>query len=279
MTKDDKEFIKPWLIYHGEQLGYENLHIVDDSEDQEVLDFYKNHEHLNFHLHRDETGNRNLNNMEYHFEYIKNSIEEDNPYFIKMDADEFLFSLDKGRASSNIQEAIDMELNEFWLPQAQPPDIKYLKNENSEVLDCTNFTIVPNDETFYKQSFSQQRIINLGGHNYYNISNKSKKLAVIHFHWKRFEHYFDLAKKVCISHNYIHESDDDQQIINKLSKAKRGFSCHKVDFVLSVLTQKIDKDSWESSIKIGGSNLINFDFKYLKELKDSLKQENETSRT
>lgn len=278
MTKDDKELIKPWLFYHGERLGYENLHVVDDSEDEEILEFYNDHANLNFNLHRDETGRRCLDNMEEFFTYIQNSIQDDKPFFLKMDPDEFLISFEDGNPTASkddIQEAINIEVDQFWLPQANQTNLDYLKNEGSELLDCTNFTFNANNFSFYKKSFSQKQKINLGGHNISGISNKSKKLEIIHFHAKRFEDYYDLAKKVCISHNYIHESDDDQQIINKLSNFPSGgfASEHKVQFVLAVLTQQIDADTFYAnfSATVDPGNSISFDFTQLKEFKDSLK--------
>ena len=64
MTKDDTELIEPWLLYHEEWVGYENLHIVDDSTDGDVINFYKKYSHYNFHLHRDETGKQTKATMQ-----------------------------------------------------------------------------------------------------------------------------------------------------------------------------------------------------------------------
>ena len=40
MTKNEKYLLKHWIEYHGEIFGYENICIIDDSDDIEVLKYY-----------------------------------------------------------------------------------------------------------------------------------------------------------------------------------------------------------------------------------------------
>lgn len=272
MTKDDKKLIKPWLIYHGERIGYENLHIVDDSTDKDIINFYKEHAHLNFNLHRDDTGKRTLNDMQACFWKIQNSIKKGNPFFIKMDTDEFLIALDGENAScrqTNIQKAIDMESQVFWLPQLRPTTLDYLRKQNSNLLDCTSFSVTKSPR--FKRSFTKKQRINLGGHNLQGLYLQSKKLAIIHFHNKKFEEHFALAKKVCISHGYINVNDNDQEIINKL-KNIQNTSRHKAKFLCDVLTKKIDADKYyngKNNDCWGKSNPIS-NFTELKEFKNNI---------
>lgn len=281
MTKNDKELIEPWLLYHGDRLGYENLHIVDDSTDKNILDLYNTYSHLNFHLHRDETGKRNLNNMKDYFTKIQNSIQDDAPIYIKMDVDEFLITFTEGKASSkqaDIQQAINIESDKFWLPECRQAEFNYLKHRDSDVLDCTcfNYNKVWNK---YKQSFRHTEQITLGGHNHGKgvpiSNNQSKQLAIIHFHVKKFQDYIETAKTVCTSHGYINSDDTDQEIIDKLSKWREGRSAHKVTFLRNVLTNKIDPDQFYKDNKPlwrggTGEDYHSFNFTELKEFKDSI---------
>ncbi|MEE2975626.1 MAG: hypothetical protein VX343_04165 [Thermodesulfobacteriota bacterium] len=247
MTKDDKELIEPWLLYHGERVGYENLHIVDDSTDLDIINFYKNHAHLNFNLHRDLSGHRNLNNMEGCFAEIQKSISENDVYFLKMDTDEFLVHIEDEKIScdiSQVKKAIDIENENFSIPNDFiNAKLDYLKSKNTNLLEGLHFYC--NKRGNYKRTFSKSEHINLGGH-VKSLTNKSKNLNVLHFRYKRFEDHFDLAKKVCVSHNYINEYDDDQTIIKKLSVFS-GPSCnsnHKSKFVHDSLLHKDFKEKY-----------------------------------
>ena len=64
----------------------------------------------------------------------------------------------------------------------------------------------------------------------------AKDLVIIHFHHKKFEDQIQIAKRVCISHGYISEEDNDETIIKKLTANKSSSSHQKKDVVLKSLT-------------------------------------------
>lgn len=256
MTKDEKELIKPWLTYHGERLGYENLHIVDDSEDQKVLDFYKNHKHLNFHLHRDETGTRNLNNMTDTFTKIQNSIKEDEVFFIKMDADEFLVHLSPNKISTKkslIKTSLKSCRKPFAINPIQPKNTNYLKKESSTLFDTTDFVLL--NMPAFKITFTKTQKMNLGGHNMitnkgkFAINYTAKDLAIIHFHHKKFKDQVKTSKQICISHEWINKEDDNKTIVEKLRKIKKPDSKHKRERLIESITNSKAEETYYKNCK------------------------------
>jgi hypothetical protein len=62
MTKNEIHLIQSWIEYHGEIFGYENLHIIDDSDDHRVLQYYQSIQHLPIHFYINDK-NSNLNTL------------------------------------------------------------------------------------------------------------------------------------------------------------------------------------------------------------------------
>ena len=87
MTKDEKQLIKQWIKYHGEIFGYENIHLLDDSVDKEVLDYYDTLKDTGIHIHRTPGGN--LNNARDRINALMTSLKSSCDFMIKMDTDEF----------------------------------------------------------------------------------------------------------------------------------------------------------------------------------------------
>ena len=48
MTKDEPDLIEGFIHHHGRIFGYNNLHIIDDSTEESVLEFYTKNKDLGF---------------------------------------------------------------------------------------------------------------------------------------------------------------------------------------------------------------------------------------
>ena len=248
MTKNDNDFVRTWLLYHGERFGYNNLHIIDDSSDKQILDLYEQLKHLNFNLHLDESGNRNLNNMQDYFRSIQDS-EDDDAIFLKMDSDEFIVNYDENQ--NKIYCDAD-RVKQLKQTETEGFAVKYQifsRNATNNPFDCTEFspTHCPN----YKSTFTKSERICLGGHNLNNARHFSKRLGIIHFHFKIFEKHLAKAKEVCASHGYIDADDSDTIIQQKLAPyRKNACSEHKVDFILSALEGHITPNSYNNDLSL-----------------------------
>lgn len=87
MTKNEDTLIKYWIKYHGDIFGYENLYIIDASDDLNILNFYNSIKHTNINIIYD---NVNLNDMEYTINNIMKSLINNCDFLIKLDTDEFI---------------------------------------------------------------------------------------------------------------------------------------------------------------------------------------------
>jgi hypothetical protein len=104
MTKNEKYLIKQWIQYHGEIFGYENIYVIDDSDDVEVLDYYNFISKafpINIYF-----NNPNLNNIVNKINQIMNYIKCDCDFMIKMDTDEFIGVYDENTNEVSINKEI-----------------------------------------------------------------------------------------------------------------------------------------------------------------------------
>jgi Glycosyl transferase family 2 len=88
MTKDEWPLIKHSILYHGELVGFEHLHVLDGSSDPRSLEFLR--------YARDYLGanviftSTNLEGLAAEMSYLALRLASSGDYVIKMDTDEFL---------------------------------------------------------------------------------------------------------------------------------------------------------------------------------------------
>ena len=87
MTKNEVFFIEDWIIYHGYFFGMENIHILDASDDEKVLNIYAKYEALGLNVHYSSTG---LNEAAAELTKLMHLYKGDNNFLIKLDTDEFI---------------------------------------------------------------------------------------------------------------------------------------------------------------------------------------------
>lgn len=87
MAKNEPIFIEDWIIYHGYLFGLENLHIVDGSDEPEVLAVYEFYKEHGLNVHYSSSG---LNELAGEITGLMHQYKDDDSFLIKMDADEFL---------------------------------------------------------------------------------------------------------------------------------------------------------------------------------------------
>jgi len=241
ITKNDKHSIKQWIDYHGNILGYENLHIIDDSDDVEILDYYKSISSLNLYQ-----NNKTMDNVLKKINEVMDSVRDDCDFMIKMDADEFLGVYDQ--VNSDIFISKDVIIN--TIEKISINGLKYKCSHTIEsapqyyqdnIFDYTNFTLpFPNNfkTFFYSKTYE---FCDLGSHtgkvkdpydsNLYNETS----LAIVHYHFLNFKLFVETCRKTVIAHGYIDQDDDIETQIKKL-KNSGGDSQHKINFYLRYLT-------------------------------------------
>ena len=225
MTKNEKFLIKKWIQYHGEIFGYENLHIIDDSDDCDVLNYYKSISHLPIHFYR---NNNNLNTLEVYINDVMKSIKNDCDFMIKLDTDEFISIYNKTKDISICKEIIrnsfdNLVINGYKYKCSYTMNALPLESRE-DPLEYIYFT-QPWHTTF-KTFFYSKTYLNcdLGSHvgtvispyQQHGIENETN-ILIIHYHNQNFETYIENTKRAMISHKYIDSNDDIETQVKKIS--------------------------------------------------------------
>lgn len=252
MTKNEKYLIKQWIQYHGEIFGYENLHIIDDSDDIDVLNYYKSITHLQIHFYH---NHQNLSNITDSINNIMNSVRNECDFMIKLDTDEFISVYNKDNDNISIYKEIirdsfnKLNINGYrykcsYTINSAPREHK------SNPLEYIYFSRPV--KTRFKTFFNSQTYVycDLGSHHgrvkapYNNNRNDENEenetnICIIHYHFQSFQHYINNCKKAIISHGYISIDDDINTQLEKLTILPSQInSCHKVQIYLNFLADK-----------------------------------------
>lgn len=269
MTKNEDLFIENWIKYHGEIFGYQNLYIIDGSDQQNIFDVYEKYKKRGLNIHHTDA---NLNDLEVIInEQIKKHKGRDN-FVIKMDTDEFL-------SHANIQNINNFrykclrffkrkpsKLGELFTPQLQLRNDNFehifdnlpitgqryiaeflfsipKQNEPQEPLkEITDFKYF-GEQTVKKCLFHADSFIStdLGSHTGITTNNKgtiATPIVIIHYHGIGIPNTVRSAKQVLVSHGYIKNTDNTETAKSKLTrieKQKDYPSHHKVKFYLDYL--------------------------------------------
>jgi hypothetical protein len=226
--------------FHGELLGFENLYIIDGSNDPRCISFLR--------YARDTLGANvlfsaaNLNQLVHLLNQIRKNIGPSSDFILKVDTDEFLQVYnEKERALST--SLVHDYLKGFAtnithvLRQAGSFHVGYIQNSVASRKVCTNsadpsgidvtafplgkvevagnFKAVYNSNRFFKTE------INLGGHNFPNKAEGHRShsdFGILHFHQRCFHHEVKNTKKALISHNYINATDNNEEALTKVRR-------------------------------------------------------------
>ena len=260
MTKDEKYLIKHWIDYHGEIFGYDNLHIIDDSDDRDILKYYETIENLGITFHRNSSSN--LNNLDCTITSVMQSLKDTCDFIIKLDTDEFIGYYDKNTNEISVSKddiinsinSLDINGNKYRILYYvnSAPLIHY-----NYPLECTTFhqpEFTPNHKVFfYSQTFEY---CDLGAHcgrlvSGYdsNIYNKSD-LIIVSYHFPNPNQYVANCKRACLSHQFISEEDSIETQIIKLQSHMNGLSSHKAkDYYNYLITESGYTENYYNKFK------------------------------
>lgn len=272
ITKNEKYLIKDWIQYHGEIFGYENLYIIDDSDDIEVLNYYKTLSNLpiNFYFNK-----LNLNEVTNKINEVMYSIKNSCDFMIKVDTDEFIGLYDETKNDISINKEIIRNAFTNLIVNGLKYKCSYTiyslpLDSKDNPLEYVYFS-QPGGKTTFKTFFNSKTYLycDLGSHvgtviPRYEKDNKHNEtnIIIIHYHNQNFDSYIDNCRKAIISHNYISLNDDKETQIRKLSE-KFGPSCHKAEYYLRYLTDPDYPNSYYNSFI---NNPNKFKFEKLKNL-------------
>ena len=259
MTKNEKYLIKHWIDYHGEIFGYDNLHIIDDSDDIDVLNYYKTIENLGITFYKNPLSN--LNNLADTITSVMHSLKNQCDFLIKLDTDEFIGRYDKNTNNISIDKeeilesinSLDINGNKYrilyYLDSA--PRIHYTNPLESTTFHQPEFR--PNYKVFfYSHTFEY---CDLGAHSGilvsgYDSDNYNKSdLIVVHYHNQNVKQYVDNCKRACLSHGFISEHDSTETQTTKLQNHMNGNSSHKAKAYYNYLTQPSYKEEYYDKFK------------------------------
>ena len=265
MTKNEKYLIKQWIQYHGEIFGYENLYIIDDSDDIDVLNYYKSISYLPIHIYN---NNNNLNNIINYINNIMTLIKNECDFMIKLDTDEFIGLYNNETNDVHIYKEIIRNSFNKLIVNGYKYKCSYTMNSlpletNNNSLEYTFFS-QPHYTKFKTFFYSKTYLYcDLGSHTgnvisrYENHENDTN-IMIIHYHNQSFKNYVENCKKAVISHNYININDNIGTQINKLSllsKNNTKGSIHKIQIYLKYLTNFNYENEYYT-------NFLNFPNKY-----------------
>jgi len=251
MTKDEWPILKSWVFYHGEMLGFNNLYIIDASENHECITFLTEMRE-NFEVNVI-FSKSDLNNVLKDINYVMTKISTASDLMIKLDTDEFLAVLPDTELCKSLSTNIthgDCLLTPYGV-------LEYLREELADKMDgsllkvgyysaaisnqsmCDSFDdarplygdipLRKPHPTRGKTFFDSRtyRAVDLGSHKGrawkpFNTIDEHPylvtKLGIIHLHSICFEAEMKNSARAVISHGYVSAEDTDLERVEKLYK-------------------------------------------------------------
>jgi len=87
LTKNETKLVEDWIKYHGYLFGLENIHILDGSVDEYILEVYAKYKPLGLNVHFSSAG---LNDLSRELTQLMHEHKGNDSFLIKLDTDEFL---------------------------------------------------------------------------------------------------------------------------------------------------------------------------------------------
>jgi len=262
MTKDEWPLIKSWVFYHAKMFGFNNLYIIDASENHECITFLTD-VRANYGVNVIFSAS-NLNEVIKDINYVMTEISAASDLMIKIDTDEFLAVLPDTEPCSKylanntlhndcfltpfgvleyIQEELSQNMDGSLLK------IGYLSNSISKQSICEsidrgdiqslygNIPFMMPAPTLFKTVFDSRtyREVDLGSHGglawqpFNNLEEHPylmTKLGIIHVHSTCYEDEMENNAKAVTSHAYVSPEDTDLERIEKLYKMIDSPPCH-----------------------------------------------------
>ena len=247
MTKNEIDLIEDWIKYHGYIFGLENIHIVDGSDDNNVLNIYEKYKNFGLNIHHTSLG---LNYLEEYLTKIMHEYKGEDNFLIKLDTDEFLSYLPKFRFKNlNLLKVLNKKHSIFErflrklktkyfeirfgnsIPSNQEfeaffnklpvtghkykasftawsiPSLDEVSNPIKTLTEFSYFQYSTIKSFFHSDSFIKVDLGCHAGHTVKNDYSIDTGLSIIHYHNVSLQDTIRKAKQVIISHGYIDDSD------------------------------------------------------------------------
>jgi hypothetical protein len=272
MTKNEFPMIKSWIVFHGSIYGFENLYIIDGSDDSRAIEYLDSVSiKLGVHVQHSQSS---LNEIASEFNQIFKKLVDKCDFLIKMDTDEFLALYNPESHSISVEKAeiIDYLSNNITydgsMYKASYTTFSRLSEETCQssnpvdedmVALSSYFTPV---ETYASKSFFASwsfKGVDLGSHSgevvkHFKSSSSSDKfifsrLIIVHYHFSCYERFVLTNEIAVLSHKYTDKnaSATDQMIqllplVEDYPMGCKILSCHKVyEYVLHLLAPEMHK--------------------------------------
>lgn len=251
MTKNEFELLEDWLRYHGYLFGYQNIYVIDGSDEERVIEIYQRYEKLGLNVFYSKAK---LDGLASELTQLMQVHKGKNNFLIKLDTDEFLaYSKQfKVRSSDSIESPLRRDyssdkmkhrISKFLLSYAHKNDKPHIDNfsqffaslpitgqrykasltawsiPRKEYLaqparELTQFT--PNHFTHFKSFFHSESFVevDLGCHLGVSTQNDGvldTGLIILHYHSTSIDDSARRAKQVLVSHEYIEATDSIEQ--------------------------------------------------------------------
>ena len=251
MTKNEFELLEDWIKYHGCLFGYQNLYVVDGSDEERVFEIYRRYEKLGLNVFYSQTK---LNGLARELTHLMHVHKGRNNFLIKLDTDEFLAYSNQFKVhTSDLSKSPlrrDYLWSKFWkgilkffnsyahrndqphiynfrqffasLPitgQRYKASLTALSIPRREYLSkparvLTKFT--PNQFTHFKSFFHSSSFVevDLGCHSGVSTQNNGvidTGLMILHYQNTSIDDSARRAKQVLVSHEYIGPMDSIEQ--------------------------------------------------------------------
>lgn len=285
MTMNEWPLLAWWTFYHGEMLGFENLYIIDSSDDERCIKFLKQA--------RDEFNvnaifsKSDLNSIVGDINEIMSSVSVTSDAMIKLDTDEFLAVVPDAADcpdQSSLQSKSTTDLEQSC--RLSPYGVQKYIDSSSFLLDGSMLRIgfvshsVPNREICdspskandlaeyrfaegtpvdFKAFFDSRTFeaVDLGSHIGYTLppfkdQKKYTALGIIHFHSRCYQMEMDSSRQAVIRHGYIAKNAPDERALTRLQKFAWRKSHRRYNFptVENNCTEKITVCPFPSCHKV-----------------------------
>lgn len=242
MQKNERDLLEPWLAYHGDLFGLENLYVYDNgSIDPIVIEILNRYEKLGLNIIREFNTSEHFHQKGVFLKKKILELESQNyDFFIPLDCDEFFTLL---HTSDNI---INCNKNKIL------EELNAVKGQHAVYkveFSYPNILEKPNEFLGWEHQkrFFSNHSINYLDHGYHAATGRngaillSTRFAYIHYHFKPFSEmvkhskeklkpYFDLSKGTdeALKENrlgqYLHMSEDEYKAYLKKFENQRHYT-------------------------------------------------------
>ena len=246
MTRNEYPLIVSWIEYHGKVYGFENLYIIDASDEPKVIAALKSAEKLGVSVNY---SHANLNEVQVEIDDLMKSLVPSCDLVIKLDTDEFIAYYNPITLSLSTDRNVIMSYLDSLAFDGRKYTIGYYAINTNVTKGCIADNPVKSFTTFALFPWPKFKVIvpaatfhsmDLGGHvgtvvAPYNGEPHNTNITIFHYHNHCYQRLMTVTKQAIMRHNYIHLNQSASIQIEILTHLSKGYpkvcninSCHKV---------------------------------------------------